>query len=310
MTTMNKSFLSLASLTLFALANLGMLASCGPGLQTEPLIICHNSNCQEPTDPEEDDSVAALQASLAMHDDQGRPIIDGVEFDTFWDGAHSRCLFAHDLSGEHAEDAQAAVDTLKAYWQAQRSRNQPLGRQLDLDFVVFIELKGQVTASKSDKHSPEQLRMHAACVMDLVEDMAISARSLGINLDVTTTSFEPKLLKAMYDERSSRSWSNDNNITLHNGAIVGIPNPLDSQSQSLEAFGLDAGVDMVTAHPHWLTLADRQAIRSRGWTLGLWMFSAVPETLQAIEEWNPRWVTTSEAHLMHRWMMSYRDARR
>lgn len=298
------------SLVTLGLFGLGTFSACGSQLQAEPLLICHNSNCNEPTDPQQDDSVAALQASLDMHDDAGRPIIDGVEFDTFWDGAQSRCLFAHDLSGEGQQDAQAAVDTLKAYWQRQRDHYQPLGRQLDLRFVVFIELKGHVGESKSDKHSPEQLAQHAACVMDLVEDMGRSAHALGISLDVTTTSFEPKLLMAVQDARDLRSWHDDDNIRLHSGAIVGITKPLDSQSQNLDAFTLDTGVDMVTAHPHWLSMSERQAINSRGWTLGLWMFSAVPETLQAIEDWNPRWVTTSEAHLLHRWMMSYRDARR
>lgn len=285
------------------------LLSCGPVLQSEPLIICHNSNCVEPTDPAADDSVASLQASLAMHDEAGRPLIDGVEFDTFWDGTNARCLFAHDLSGEAQEDAVVAVQTLQDFWQRQRDRHLPLGRQLDLDFVVFIEMKGHVGEAKTDKHSPEQLALHAACVMDLVEDMAASARTLGISLDVTTTSFEPLLLTAMQDEKTARAWQNDDALRLHSGAILGIPVPLDSQTLPLDAFGLDTGVDMVTAHPHWLHSADRQAIASRDWALGLWMFSAVPETLQAIEDWSPRWVTTSEAHLVHRWLLSYRQAR-
>ena len=52
-------------------------------------IVCHNANCVEPQDPDNDDTILALRASLALGE-----TIDGIEMDLLvHDG---RCLFAHD----------------------------------------------------------------------------------------------------------------------------------------------------------------------------------------------------------------------
>src|SRR6185503_249721 len=60
------------------------------------LVICHNANCVEPTDPANDDTIPALRESLALTID-GLPAIDGTEIDSFWRGSDGMCLFAHDL---------------------------------------------------------------------------------------------------------------------------------------------------------------------------------------------------------------------
>jgi hypothetical protein len=50
------------------------------------IVICHNANCGEPTDPARDDTLPAFRESLAL-EDNGRPVIDGIELDSFWRGA-------------------------------------------------------------------------------------------------------------------------------------------------------------------------------------------------------------------------------
>src|SRR3954466_9771152 len=86
------------------------LAACG---RPDVLLICHNSNCAEPTDPENDDSLGALSESFKV-EVGGKPAIDGVEVDLFWRGTDDTCIFAHDLENnptrtELASEAAAAV---------------------------------------------------------------------------------------------------------------------------------------------------------------------------------------------------------
>src|SRR6478672_10007336 len=78
------------------------------------LVICHNSNCVEPTDPANDDSLFALRQSLALEVD-GLPAIDGTEIDSFWRGSDGTCLFAHDLLGVRDTTISQAADELAAH---------------------------------------------------------------------------------------------------------------------------------------------------------------------------------------------------
>jgi hypothetical protein len=64
--------------------------------QPDPLVICHNSNCAEPTDVRRDDTLEGLRASLAL-EYNGRPVLDGMEMDSFWRASDDKCLYAHDL---------------------------------------------------------------------------------------------------------------------------------------------------------------------------------------------------------------------
>ena len=59
---------------------------------------------------------------------------------------------------------------------------------------------------------------------------------------------------------------------------------------------------MITVHAQWIPDSTYQAYLSRGWTVGLWMFSAVPETYDAIEVFEPKWITTGEAKTFARWL--------
>ncbi len=265
-----------------------------------PRVICHNSNCVEPADPGEDDTVEALRASLALQRD-GRPFIDGVEIDTFWSGEESRCLFAHDLEAPgHAVDARVAADILNEFLSGRQAEGLPLTRQAEL-FSVFIELKPHVTRSKAALHSPEQLRQHAACALALGQSLVASAERAGHGLEIVYTSFAPPLLQALRDNPALAALE-AGPARVRLGILQGIPRPLDSQTQPLALFPEDIGIDMVHVHPHWARPQDRQAYASRGLELGYWMFSIVPETLDAIRAHRPAYITTSEAQALTAWL--------
>ncbi len=86
------------------------------------------------------------------------------------------------------------------------------------------------------------------------------------------------------------------------GAIQGVLRPLDSGTRPLDDYPENIGIDMVTVHAQWLRDSTYQAYSSRGWSVGLWMFSAVPETYNAIETFQPKWITTGEAKTFSRWL--------
>ena len=64
-----------------------LVAACD---RPDTLVICHNANCVEPTDPANDDTIPALRDSLALRI-AGMPAIDGTEIDSFWRGSDGAC---------------------------------------------------------------------------------------------------------------------------------------------------------------------------------------------------------------------------
>ena len=277
----------------------GALLGCGPEHQT-PRIICHNANCVEPANPDEDDTVASLTASLKLVDEADRPLIDGLEIDTFWDGARERCLFAHDLNDpDSATDAPVATGLINAHLDARGQR--PLTRQGG-PFAVFIELKGHVGPSKAEVHSPEQRRSHAACALALASELERAAQARDRPVEVSFTSFDPALLQALVSDQAWPALAASPWASLKLGLLVGIPKPLDSQTKPLSSVPPELKLDMVSAHPHWVQRATLAAIGASGWELNLWMFSAVPETYDAIRRYEPQSITTSEARTLAGWL--------
>lgn len=283
---------------------LGVLLSCvavacGPD-QPAPRIICHNANCVEPVDPDQDDTIATLTASLALQDDQGKPLIDGVELDTFWYGEQERCLFAHDLNNlESATDAMAPVTLLNAHL-AQRAQAQQT--RSGQDFSIFIELKGHVGALKTEQHTSAQLAAHASCALSLASALADGALARGQHVEVVFTSFVASLLEALTQDPAWGGLQGRAELSVKLGILLGIPKPLDSQSQPLDRVPATLPLDMVSAHPHWLRRDTLGAIQSQGWALSLWMFNAVPETYDAIWRYQPPYITTSEARTLAGWL--------
>lgn len=270
-----------------------LLAGCRQPI--EALLVCHNSNCVEPPDPQNDDTRAALRESLALRHDDGRPVVDGVEIDLFWRGADGACLFAHDLDGDTErrpalEAAQEIVDHLDDNGGATRSGG---------PFLVFVELKGHVGVAKSDAHTPAQRDEHAACAAAVVDAIAGPAQVAGVDVRIVVTSFVPELLAAAAAQPAIGGRDEGGFVDVQLGALQGIPPPLDSATQPFERF-LQSGVDLdvLSAHPQWLRGAARHAAASAELDLALWMFSSVPETLDAIEQWRPTYVVTSEARAL------------
>ncbi|MFH1810397.1 MAG: hypothetical protein ABIJ09_16770 [Pseudomonadota bacterium] len=287
---------------LLVVTGIVVTASCAPASGSwSPRLICHNSNCVEPPRPEEDDTVESLEASLALRSDDGTPLLDGVEIDTFWFGAESRCLFAHDLENASRLPARTAAEMVRDHLRDLRREARPLSRSRG-PFVLFVELKGHVGPAKSELHDEGQRTAHADCALEILDTLAGPAQQEGLPVEITFTSFVPVLLSEVQSRLAARGWQDSDNVVVRTGAILGLPTPLDSQNHTLEEFDASTGISMVTAHPHWISLGQRQAFASRGLALGYWMFSAVPETYAALERDQPRYVTTNEAHALWRWL--------
>ncbi|HRI63632.1 MAG TPA: hypothetical protein PK156_05325 [Polyangium sp.] len=271
----------------------------GCGGQTEPpAVICHNANCVDPPDPERDDSPEALQESLALTDDAGGPMLDGMEMDLFLRGADDQCVFAHDLDQENPALAIDAATIVSDWLKTPRTKVTRTGGP----YWVFLELKGQVGKTKTEVHTPAQLALHAQCAVDVLGVLADGARTGNVPLRVRFTSFSAELLEAMPAALKETNWVNGDDVSVGLGVIQGVLPPLDGSSRPLSDYSDDLGIDMVTAHAQWVRDSMYQAYSSRGWSVGLWMFSAVPETYDAIEMFEPKWITTSEAKTLTRWL--------
>jgi len=248
-------------------------------------IICHNANCAEPVDPDSDDTVAALEESLALRID-GRPIIDGVEFDLFWhDG---RCLFAHDIGYLDSSDPiEVPTAVLAAYL-----RDNAVVAYSGEMFDFKIEIKPQVGKDAA-------ILDQADCAIRVAETVRDAAADGGHPITVIFDSFDPALLRAV-QSRPDRPISTDT-VTILYSADFGKPPPLGSDTRKLSAFS-EAHLDVVEIHPSWITDAAWEAYRSMGLQITLWMFNATSETLDGIERYEPDRVVTSEATLVRRWL--------
>ena len=263
------------------------LAACD---RPQPLVICHNGNCVEPTDPEHDDTIEALTASLAL-EVEGKPAVDGIEIDTFWRAADETCLYAHDLDAPRSTPALEPANAIAAY----------LARPGQLTFsggplIISLELKSFVSTDDTTRHTPEQRARHAACAWDVYRVIADAAVANQRDVEVDFSSFEPDLLRAMIAATPASA-----PIPYGYGAIYGVPKPLDPQTHPLDDY---TGIPLATieVHDQWLNDAQYEAIRSAHVRMIFWMFSATVETFAAIEQYEPDMVTTSEAQLMRRWL--------
>lgn len=278
----------------------GGLVGCG-GADYEPKVICHNANCKEPTNPGEDSMMASMEASLLLEDEAGRPLIDGMEIDTFWSGEAGECLFAHDLDHpERAVNAMVPVERIVEVLEGRQAAGRPLARAHD-EFTVKIELKGHVGPSKAEAHSEAQRAAHAGCAVAMGERFVESANLNGYEVEIVFMSFAPALLEALVEDPGYAGLRGGGH-SVRLAALQGIPRPLDSQTVELDRFRDDIGIDMISAHSHWARRPMYEAAQSRGMEVGFWMFNIVPETLRAIEVYQPGYVTTSQAPSFVAWL--------
>jgi hypothetical protein len=270
-------------------AIVGVLAAC---TQPHPIVICHNANCGEPTDPERDDTLPAFRESLAL-EEGGRPAIDGIELDSFLRGSDNACLYAHDVSNT-AENTPATAPAVELA--AHFAKQGPITFDDKTTFLVLLELKAFVSADTKDRHTPEQRMIHARCAWDIYEIVSDAAMAANRDVEVEFQSFSPELLRAVIDNKPASP------MTPYSfGAIQGVPSPLDDQTRELRDYtGLP--ITDVQFHPLFMQTAQHEAVLQSGARLSFFWFSTTSEVFAAIRKFQPFAVDTSEARLMRRWL--------
>ena len=272
-------------------SSLVLVALLGACDRPDVLVICHNANCVEPTEPENDDTIPALQESLALTID-GWPAIDGTEVDSFWRGSDGTCLFAHDLDAPRTTPITDAADVLATHIMNRAQLTHTPGDT----FRIFFELKAHVGVEKGARHTPEQLVLHAQCAWGVYTTIATAAAASGQPVEFVFASFNPQLLAQVIAMEPATL-----PIPYKLDAFYGIPKPLDGETRPLSDYkGLP--ISIVEIHPQWIHDAQYEGLLSSDVELLFWMFSATAETFAAIEQYEPEMVVTSEARLMRRWL--------
>ena len=270
-----------------SLVALALVAACD---RPQVRVICHNANCVEPTDPEDDDTLPALQESLALQVD-GRPAIDAIEIDSYWRGTDGACLFAHDLvTATNTPIVEATLDIANHI--ATTSELTRTGGP----FRVFLELKPTTDAAEVTAHTPAQRTAHADCAWGVYSFIADTAVANGRDVELVFASFSPDLLREVIARTPAST-----PIPFLLDTFYGIPKPLDSATRPLSDYA-GIPIDIVEVHPQWIHDAQWEGLRSQGVEIAFWMFSATVETFAAIEQYEPEWVGTSEAQLLVRWL--------
>jgi len=270
-----------------AISLLVLAAACS---RPDTLVVCHNGNCKEPVDPENDDSIEAFRESLTLEQD-GRPLFDGIEIDTFWRGSDDTCIYAHDLANAEQLPAIEPANELAAFF----ARPGPIGFS-DQPFLVSMELKSFVSEDTTQVHTPEQRAMHAACEWQLYKVIADAAVANNRDVKIVFQAFAGNLLEAMIAATPA-----DTPVPFGYAGIQGVPAPLDDQTRSLADYR-HVPIELVELHAQWITDAQYEAIESAGQDVAFFMFSLTNESFAAIEQFEPVYVTTSEATLFRRWL--------
>lgn len=265
------------------------LAACS---RPSPLVLCHNANCVGP-DVTHDDDLPTLQKSLAQTYD-GLPALDGIEIDTFWWGAKSRCLFAHDLSHGTAVSANDAATVIADYL-ATHDRPSYSGDR----FYMLMELKPNVGEAFSDEHTPEQFAAHAQCLLDAIDIIAAAAKAKGHAITFGVLTSAPQGLRVLAAEPRWQQLASEPGVeTL---LIADIFAPYSSVVPHLSEFD-EVKLDAVEYHPDFMTVSKREAYRSLGLDLIEWSYVPTSETFDAIEKWEPKYLLTNDALLVRRWI--------
>lgn len=265
-----------------------VLAACD---RPSPLVICHNANCEAP-EARLDDTLPALTRSLAKTYN-GLPLVDGVELDTFWYGAESRCLFAHDLDNDTTVPATAAAQlvadhlasTERASWNGER-------------FYLLVELKANVASPYDSFHTPEQRALHAECVLDVLDIVLAGARARGHQLTVAFLSSAPPLLRELV---ARPRWAAYDGATDLERMLVGdIFAPYSGVVPELADY--DIPLDGMEFHPDFMTRTRAETYRALGLDLFQWSFVMTSEAFDSLERWEPQFVLTNEAQLVRGWI--------
>jgi hypothetical protein len=265
-----------------------LLAACD---RPSPIVVCHNANCASP-DVARDDTLDALTESLALSFD-GKPVLDGIELDTFWDGEQARCIFAHDLD----RDTSVAV-SVAATAVADHLSTTPVVAWNGNRFYVFLELKGYVGDSFDDRHTPEQFIQHAECALDAAETIATGAAAGGHPITIGFIAGVPRHHETLISRPRWDSLRADPNVEL---ILIGdIFAPYSSLVPELSDFKVP--LDAVEYHPDYMTTERRSTYESLDIDLVQWSFITTTEAFDAITQWEPTYAISNEALLLRRWI--------
>jgi hypothetical protein len=271
-----------------------LLLAFGACDRPHALLICHNSNCVDPADPEADDSLAALTQSLAL-DVNGKTAIDGIEVDLFWRGTDDTCIFAHDieLNANRTELASEAADKVAFHITTAPELTYGGG-----NFQMFVELKDFVDADKTVHHTPEQRTKHAQCAWAFYNTVEQAAAARGVDIDFFFGSFGPEMLKEVIAQTPPGV---DAAHMPRYESYYGVPRPLDPETRPLSDYA-GIPITLVEMHSQWITDNAYEALISQNIEVAFFMFSATEEHFAAIEQYEPTMINTSEAILMRRWL--------
>lgn len=249
-------------------------------------VVCHNANCTSPHDPANDDTIAALSASLALEHD-GRPVIDGVEVDLLWSARTNACLFAHDHVQRDVASAARAAEVLSAHL-----AGSPASGGL---FYLKLELKAAVDENGT-AHTPAAISQHVACALDVFQTICDAAEASDRQLAVYFDSESPELLSALASHPTWPELGRTQAQAKLSAAFLtpGVTGPKLADFQ--------VALDAVSLHPDWILNAERNALDARGIELTLWSRSLGARQLRAIADLEPRFVSTSDALRLRRWL--------
>jgi hypothetical protein len=272
-----------------------LLLAVGCDRRPQAILMCHNSNCAHATDPVADDTLASLDDSLAL-EYQGRPAIDGVEIDTVWDAAASRCLFAHDFDKDRVETAMEATERVALHL----LRTGPVAWEGNR-YHVKIESKGTVTAD-GDVHSAEDLAAHHACVLDMMDRLMEAALAGERELDILIEAEKVEFVRTLTAHPRWPGKQPAPAVRVRLVANVKSSGLMPSDLVSLTGGDQPDGIDVLAFHSTRFPDGQQQAYEALEVDLMLWMLDTTLETFYAAEVYHPAYVNTSEAVLLRRWM--------
>lgn len=264
-----------------------VLAAC---TRPSPIVVCHNANCAS-SDVSRDDTLDALAESLALAFD-GKPVLDGVELDTFWDGEQDRCLFAHELG-----DAAVTLATTAAQAVADHLATAPVVAWNGERFYAFIELKGFVGRSFDDRHTAEQFVQHADCALEVAQIIAAGAKQGGHAITIGFIAGVPRHHETLTTRPGWTALATEPDVEL---ILIGdIFAPFSSLVPELADFRVP--LDAVEYHPDYMTVERRSTYESLDIDLVQWSFVTTTEAFDAITRWEPKFAISNEALLLRRW---------
>jgi hypothetical protein len=242
---------------------LGLLAvACN---RPQPVVICHNGNCTGDADSSHDDTMEALQDSLAL----GPAIIDGVEIDAVWQD--DDCHFAHDVGQADAPLLTVPIATIISYLQ---ENGEPLS---GVPFTILLELKA---AGRSNA----KLDKCANRAVMLLENVSTTTP-----IHLLISSFDERLLRSKVFKKNPAAKFLD----IHFGAEIWPTTELNSLHDDLNFVSVTPSD---TSSPSYGTIIDQ------GFDTALWNEGVTPTLLDDVMLHSPRYVSVGEAAVMRAWI--------